>query len=245
MTRLLVLLPVLLCFASPAAKAQPATVPADSAAATGPLQKAISLYHRAIGNQAGIYSGTEYVDYKYQTEGHPYFKSKHWGEGEVEYDGMLYSKVLMLYDIVNEAVVVAQLDHVESLSNKITIDLDRVEYFSLQGHHFVRLEQDSAAMTMPAGFYDLLYAGNTKVVAKRQKATKKEVGVLVYSEEDKFYIRRGGQYHQVKSKASVLKVFREHRKQLAKAMREHNISFKDNREQAIVWVAAHYDSLRH
>ena len=245
MTRLLVLLPLLFCFASPAAKAQRAAVPTDSSAANAPLQKAISLYHHAIGNQAGIYSGTEYVDYRYQTEGHPYFKSQHWGEGTVVYDGMQYSKMLMLYDIVNEAVVVAQLDHAESLSNKIKVDLDRVEHFSLQGHHFVRLEQDSAAMTMPAGFYDLLYAGNTRVVAKRQKSTKKEVGLLVYKQEDKHYIFRNRQYHQVKSKASVLKVLREHRKELARAIRENNISFKDNREQAIVWVAAHYDTLRH
>lgn len=121
--------------------------------------------------------------------------------------------------------------------------MDRVDAFTFHGHNFARLEPDSAAATMPEGLYDILYTGNSKVIAKRHKASKKEVAVLVFSEKDQYYVYKDGQYHAVNSKPSVLKVFRNHRKELSKFLRDNNISFKDDREVAIVHVATQNDML--
>ncbi|WP_018477200.1 hypothetical protein [Pontibacter roseus] len=235
---------LLFCLVSIAPKAWAISSTSDSTATKSPLYHAISKYHEAIGSQASLFKGAEYLDYKYQTEGHPFFLMNHWGEGCIEFDGMEYAGVAMLYDVVDEAVVVALQNVSEGIFSKIRVDLDRVQRFTFKGHTFVRLEQDSAAAGMATGFYDMLYTGDSKVVAKRHKATKKEVALLVYSVDDSYFIRKDNQYHAVKSKASVLKLFKEHKKELSKYLRDNGINFKGDREHAIVRLAAQYDILQ-
>lgn len=242
MIRILFFLPILLGMVCNTAFAQNDYQVSDSTHTLTPLDHAIKHYYDAFGNQAALYNGTEYIDYKFQTEGHPFFLSNHWSEGTVYFDGMRYPGVLMLYDIVDEAVVIALQNTSESLFNKIRIDLDRVQSFSMKGHEFVRLAEDSGA-NMEKGFYDLLYAGDSKVVAKRAKTAKKEVALLIYKQHDRFFIKKDGLFHPVKNKASVLKLFKEHKRELAGYLRDNKINFNDNRDFAIVSLAKQYDLL--
>lgn len=60
---------------------------------------------------------------------------------------------------------------------------------------------------------------------------------------DKLYIRKDGVYHQVSSKRSVYKVFKDKKKQLQKFTSTRRLKFRKQKEETILALASYYDSL--
>src|SRR5699024_9578789 len=96
-------------------------------------------------------------------------------------------------------------------------------------------------------FYELLYAGPSKVLALHMKARQDEIqGMEVnirYDERHRYFILHKGKYHPVKSKKSVLSIFSDQKHALKSAIRKNKINFKGNRENALSKSAELYDSL--
>jgi hypothetical protein len=227
--------------------AQGKSAQADTSHQASAVGHAVSVYHQAMSQQAHLFNGSEYLDYNQPKRGHQFFKTREWEDGTITYDGIVYPKLPMLYDLVKDLVVIGHFDETGTSLN-IRLNKERVQRFTLQGHTFVRIVGDSSNSTsVAAGFYDLLYDGQVKVLAKRQKKYQQSVEdrhvILVFSSKDRYYIRVGDQYHLVKSKGSALKVFQEHRKELVRYLRQHKHNFSDDRELALVALAEQYDAL--
>ncbi|MFC6997384.1 hypothetical protein [Rufibacter roseus] len=219
------------------ASSTPAVPPADSSQIS--LQPIAALYHAAMGQQAHVFNGSEYFGYTLRTKGHQFFGSDVWADAVVTYDGIAYSGIPFMYDIVNQALIVVRPDE-KGTPIKTQIDASRVSQFTLQGHRFMKVNK---AENLASGFYEVLYSGNVQVLARREKTSLKQNAEISFSDKNTYYILKDGQYHQVKSKGSVLKVLSDQKAELNKSLKERSISFGQNRELALVTMAQVYDSL--
>ncbi|WP_205503328.1 hypothetical protein [Rufibacter psychrotolerans] len=205
----------------------------------------VSLYQQATQPEAHLFNGPEYVDYRrLYREGHQFFLQDQKATGAVHYDGDWYQEVPLLYDVVTDEVVLVKNGVLlqKLVSEKLTA-------FLLQGHHFVRhvAPDTAAAATLPTGFYDLLHDGPTQLLVKRKKLKEHVVEdnreVEKYKPDDKFYIQKDNRYHQVKTGKSVYRVFQDKKKELKKHARSQKLKFRRQREQAILALVIHYNSL--
>ena len=84
--------------------------------------------------------------------------------GAIDYDGVLYRNVPMLYDIYSDKVVVLLYNHY----SKFSLLKERVKSFDFLDHHFVNIRADSiknniALNMVSPGYYDELYKGKLQV----------------------------------------------------------------------------------
>ncbi|GAB3246416.1 hypothetical protein GCM10027347_01260 [Larkinella harenae] len=213
----------------------------DSSFREQAIRYAHNRYVRSVPDQARIYTGAEYVGHRPTIKGHPYLDSL-WQTGTIMYDGIVYENIRILYDLVNDVVVVPHIDSVY----RIQLQSIKVNRFSIPNHSVVRLVRDTVNnLGLRTGFYDQLYDGRTKVLAKRVKTIKTDFVQNTVKEEyltgDSFFIGKNGVFYPVKSKKSVFKLLAEHKKELRKYLRDNRIRFAENREVAIVKLAQHYD----
>lgn len=204
---------------------------------------AINLYYRSLGEQSPIYTGSEYLESAISLqEGHVFFETNSFTEGSVEVDGMLFSGVPILYDIVKDQLVVQHY----SKAFKINLPIERVEYFTLSGHTFIRVIHDSAN-EIKSGFYDRLYSGKTQVLARREKKLK-EVSTSYQAtnavlERTVYYIKSNDRYHVIKSMHSLLSVFKNKKKEVQQYLNKNKIKYKRNPEKAMAIAAEYYDRI--
>lgn len=201
------------------------------------------LYAQSIGVESHLYNGVLYKEYNAHTsdEGIPYFRTEDWQDGSVFYDGELYEDVPMIYDLVQEKIVI------EHGYGGIKLELinEKIKYFTLSGHTFVRLVADSSRSPIRTGFYDLLYDGKAKCLAKLQKTYNEEIVsrelLIKFRENNRYFIVLNGRYYQVKGKSSILSVLEDRAADIRKFIRKNKIKFKGDRGQAIAKVVRYYD----
>ncbi len=202
----------------------------------------ISLFEKDIKEQSRLYNGTEHLDYLSHHGEHPYYGIDDWSFGDVVYDDELYHHVPLFYDLRLDRIVT---EHPLS-GSKIELISKKVSGFSINGHQFVRLMQDEGKVIGEA-FYEQLYHGKTSVYARREKFLHEKVEfkeiVASFEEKTRIYIYKDGIYHHVKSKGSVLDVFRDHQQEMKALLKKKNIRFKTSREIAIAGMAEGYDAL--
>ncbi|MFC5411312.1 hypothetical protein ACFPMF_18465 [Larkinella bovis] len=218
--------------------------PADSAFRAHAIQYAHTSYVRSTKDQARFYNGAEYVGHLSRIKGHPYLDSL-WQVGTLTYDGVTYQNVGLQYDLVNDVVVVTHIDSVY----RIQLQSIKVSRFSIPNHTVVRIVNDTTTrdIGLRTGFYEQLYDGRSKVVARRVKTIKTDYSQNVvkeeYLSENNYYIGKNGRYFPVKTKRSVLNLLADQKKLLRKYMRENRINFRANRETALVKLTQQYDAL--
>jgi len=197
------------------------------------------LYTQGMKGQLPLYNGSRYHDYQPLQDEHPYFLNDDWQEGSVLYNGNRYAAVALLYNIFTDEVI---LENYNGGSMTLLI-AERVQSFSLGDRTFIRLDNE----LVKTGFYEILYDGDIKVYAKRIKEFSETISsaeiVRTFNEKVKYFILRDGRYYPVKSKGSVFDLFKDHKKELARYMRDTNLSFKKNREHTLVKLTEYYTGL--
>jgi hypothetical protein len=230
------LLMALSCFAQPAP---------DTSFLTLSKHHIVSLYQDAIGGQSRLYNGSKYEAPEHSYEQHPYFLSIDWITGSLYYDGERFDEVPLMYDLLNNALVT---EHYPS-GHAIQLVDAKLERFSIDRHTFEKIDNESVANSLPAsGFYDILHAGETKLVARRQKFMREEIVSnrieTNYEPRNRYFILRNGVFFPVKSKGSALKLMADKKQELKRFLKEKKLPFSKNRELLLKGMAEHYDTLR-
>jgi hypothetical protein len=131
---------------------------------------------------------------------------------------------------------------------RIVLSGEKIQYFSLRGHFFVRLIQDSVNEALvKTGFYERLYAGRVIAYAKRQKKAEERIvdnnaGVKI-EEADRYLVERNGIFFPVRNQKTLLAAFRDKKKDLRRYLRTNAISFHKNSENTIIAASKYYDQL--
>ncbi|MFT2007998.1 hypothetical protein ACMA1I_04925 [Pontibacter sp. 13R65] len=214
----------------------------DTAFLSQARHHALSRYRQAVGEQAHVFNGPEYIQHhKHFFKGHPFFITDSLTQGGVYYDGAWHCPLPLLYDVVTDEVITANQGALQKLLP------EKLKAFRLRGHSFVYLPKDSlAGSSLQPGIYELLYNHATKVYARHSKQAQEfvEKGQMAgtYEPATKYFILKEGRYHPVNSQGSVLKVFEENKKLLKKHLNSRNLKFGKQKQEAIVEAAKFYDT---
>lgn len=202
-------------------------------------------FNEAMGPQSGLYNGVSYDPYDPSITGNPYFmEATSYNPGSVVYDGYLYSNVDMYYDLNKDQVIIALYhSHLQMslLNSKLTS-------FDLLGHHFININA-AAAATVKSGYYDELYDGKVKVLARRTKAIQSEPvagGRMLYyfiKPGTDYFLLRNGVYYPVNSQGDFIDVFKDKHTEIKQFIKTKKIKFRKDRERSMIDIAAYYDQL--
>lgn len=197
-----------------------------------------------MGIEALLYRGSEYVNYDLHIQGHQFFRTDEWQTGTVHAFGQTYPGVRLSYDINLDVLV---LEH-SQLAYALQLPSQKVAWFDLLDHHFIRLQADSTTGSeIITGFYDLRYPGKTTFLVKRRKIFEKSIEDMEVKKwfelAERYFIFKNGTYHRVKRKGSFLKLFPDRKKELKKFIRKNKLHFGQHTEEAILQTAKHYDEL--
>jgi hypothetical protein len=215
----------------------------DTTFLTNAITHTKAIYRDETAGEGPLFNGVQYKELALHNndEGHPYFESDDWIEGSVNYDGGQYDNVLIQYDLITDKVVI---DH--PLSHfKMELIGEKVNAFILNSHKMIRLTPDSTNTTIKPGFYELLYDGKLKVYAKHRKIKQEQYDSdqikFLFDQKTQYYILKDNIYYPVKSKSSVLKVFRNKKVMLRKYLSKNKINFRKNTGLAIAKSAEFYE----
>jgi hypothetical protein len=217
----------------------------DSSSAQLSTSNAIAFYNNFLGEEGHLYNGSEHVPYDFRIKGNPYYLSTLLQPGFVNYNGILYQPVSMAYDIVRDEVTANRFNQ----TFRITLVSEKIAYFSLFNHYFMRIDPDTNNKLITPGFYDRIYDGKIKLFAKREKKIKESVTAeegdqLWFTENDLYFIFRNNKYYAIKDKNDLFDFFKDRKKDLKKYLRKNKIKFKNEPELAILKSVEYYDQLK-
>ena len=211
---------------------------------TLPNSYPVKLYYNAIGENAHIYNGYEYMTPDSRIKGSPYFFTFNLFPGNITYDSSFYQDIPMLYDLVRDLIVIKQLNQ----NFKISLISEKVSSFTFQNHDFIRVNQDSVyGVDMVTGFYERAYTGKSAVLIKRKKIIFETIEYSTssnqYKVQDVYYVAFNGKYVVVTNKKSVLKLFNSKKSQIKSYLRKNKLDFKSDFEKTLIATSRYYDQL--
>lgn len=221
----------------------------DSSYLQASAGQTVANFYKTIGQQSRLYNGHEYLPYDRNIHGTALYPNevKSWEPGEVNYDGIVYRNVPMMYDVYKDVVVVL-------LFNKFSMYIlqnNKVHDFTFDSHHFIRVDADSLNNNnsgLATGFYDQIYGGKIEILARREKNIQNSSSSAIAIEtffvaHNTYYLRKGNAYYKVGSKKSILNLLKDKKAALQQYVRDNNIEFGDNPEYAMAKIASYYDHL--
>ena len=206
---------------------------------------AISFYRNTVGGNSSLYKGRLYVGFNKLIKGHQFLDTDEWQPGSLFYQGNLYKGVPMLYDIFKDELVIL---HTNGFL-KIQLLKSELDKFTFLNSTFVNIQQKDSLNSLPSsGIYEMIYEGDIAVLVKRRKLIKETIQEMEVKREfeqtNQYYIYKDNNYHEVKRKASVLKVLKEQKKEVRKRLKEEGIKFRRDKELAIVKMVSFYEQAK-
>jgi len=210
----------------------------------GTAANIIGMYYTpALGGQSPLYNGTEYLDYPFTIrEGHPFFESQQFTNGEIYFDGMIFHEVRLCYDLVKDQVLILDFNSI----HKIVLPTNKIEQFTLFDHTFVRIQHDSLNQ-VKSGFYDQLSKGKIALFVKREKKIIEKdefprIDIVVKS-INTYYIRKEAVYYNFKNKTGLLNILHDKKKEILQYFKKNKVRFNDEPERAMKAAVEYYNGL--
>ncbi len=210
------------------------------------VYNALAVYHQAIGDQLGLYNGTQYANYSFTfADGkHPFFNASAFSAGSIVYDGALYTDIHLLYDEVAGVLIFQDSMHRLQLHN------ERVAEFTILDNHFIRLEKEGLNNDdMPSGFYQVLYNGTTQVLKREIKTITQDISSIAVGVvgnvkvKTLYFIKKDNTSFSIKKENDLFDVFKGRENDLQQYIKVHVLRFKKDIDNTLVQVAAYYDQL--
>jgi hypothetical protein len=228
---------------SPAIKISAQKNAEDSAIFKNTFTNSVSIYYQSLGDQSGLYNGTKYAGYPFTfSEGIPFFLSDKQQKGSVEYDGVVFQNVTLLYDDLSDVVVMQDDNH------KIQLLNEKISWFMISGFRFIYLINNGQTSSAPrTGFYNILYTGNVSVLKKEIKTIRE---ILAFSGEEKthvidsktnYYLKQTNDYAIVNTQKELLAVFHNRKKEIQHFIKTNKLNFTKDPDSLLAKVAEYLD----
>ncbi len=223
----------------------------DSTVSNRAMAYAVNLYAQSVRDQTLLYNGSEYKAIPHSPKEHPYFENDQWEWGVIEYNGVIYDQVPLLYDVFTDEVILNYY-HLQLEYIVLRLAQEKIKRFVMRGHTFIRLSVNSTQSGVTLnGFYDLLYDGSVKVLAKRKKRQYRDLSAgagglayatgLAYADKVSYFMYKDGVYFPVKSRRSVMKILQDRKEKVSRLASENNLSFGNDTGAVIAKLASYYD----
>jgi hypothetical protein len=210
---------------------------------------ALRQYHTYVAPEVGLYRGMQYVDYDFTVQkGQPFFGPDSIRYGSVWYNGVGYDNVRMLYDLVKEQLVILDPFNVY----KISLYMDLVDSFALDGHLFIRIRDSLAPSFLRFGYCERIYQGRL-VLLKRERKFMHE-NIMISSDNVRvfidgtisYYFKKDGGYYPVNTRRGLFDILKDRRRSdIKRVIRKSKLKWGADKEQLLQLVAAWYDGANH
>ena len=206
--------------------------PNDSAA----IAKAVALYHDRVGDEAAIYNGRAYQPHDGKLQGgDPYFNSPRSTIGSVTFDGIDYTGIPLLYDVVRNELIVT-----DPKGELLSLYSDKIQQFFIGSYHFLRLNIEGSP-----DFYEVFRAGPFSLMVHRSKLIKEKIEndalQRIITNHDSWFLDINGQYHPFSSENGLLHLLGDKEKTIRQFMRSENIQYIEGPERAAIMLIAYYN----
>ena len=162
---------------------------------------------------------------------------------EIFYDGILYTNIPLLFDIVRQEIVINRYNK----NVRISLFSEKVKYFTLAGHRFENITlAEGKDENISNGIYDIVFDNKTRVLVKRFKRIKNPIKAEdppAFVEEDAFYLQNGDRFYPVENRSSLLSALSDKREYIKIYIRKNKFRFKKNKEKELIMTTAYYSTL--
>jgi hypothetical protein len=225
---------------------------ATASAAEAPVAQSVEavqdLYTASFGAHPELFNGPEYVDYArpyHARTGHQFFLTPEPKTGGVRYNGQYFANQRLTFDVVRDQVVLRQ----PTSPLLLRLVNEKVDYFDIDGHVFVRVVADSATGdAIRTGYFEELNEGRAQLLARRSKRLQEHIYQRQLDVEfvptERLFIKKGGFFYPVKSKSAALRLFADKSKAMQQFLQENKLPFnKKGFEGALLQLTNYYNSL--
>ncbi len=192
-----------------------------------------------------ILSGAEYTSLNYNpSKGHPFFLNSYFTSANIVYEGLEYTNIPLLYDLVQDQVVIGDVNRPNLM---VVLDKAKISQFQVQGHLFVYVQPSESTNTLfKAGHLESLNNGEVKVLVQRTKTPsgrESETNVIItFKEKNTYFLLKDNTYYPIRSKKDAFKVLADRKRELQQFVKQENGSFSKNPEKWLVNVSEFYNS---
>lgn len=225
--------------------AQTPSVP-DSSLYVQAVNNVLQSYKNEVQENLHIFNGTEYLRTGHGVKGTPFFQADSMFSGNVFYDGRFYENIPLHYNLVTDQVIINNY----AKNNQIILVPEKLQYFNVIQHAFVRITADSALPSfIKTGYYDKLYDGKMMVLARRQKLPHIKGTALDneirYDEYTDYFVLLNNIFYRAGDKNAFLSIAGDKKEMIKKYIKDNKLKFKKTREADMVSVAGYYSQLKH
>lgn len=197
---------------------------------------------KLVGYQAALYNGAKYLGYpNYFKETHPFFKVSTPSSGTIQYDGMEYQGINLLYDEYKDIVVLSDQ------SRFIELNTEKITAFTLDGDRFINLNKDYLVRGNKQGIYQVVLDGKIKLLCKEIKSKQEKVvnnELIGIFESNKYYfIVLENQLIPITKKQQLFKLFSSEEEGIRKLISREQLKFRGDKGPAYSKVIAYLNNL--
>jgi len=219
-----------LCLSLSAAAQPPDSIPAARAAI---------FYQSYLGRDAAIYNGIAYQPNYRGTQGFPYFLTPNLVTGTLVYEGLTYTHIPLLYDLVQDNLVIT-----DPKGQPLVVARNKVQQFTLEDHTFLFKPVDKTP-----GFYERLSSGYASLYVRHTKTIEEKVEMAqLYrsiTAHDEYILYKQDHYYPITSGKHLLTLLSDKKKELQKFQHSQHIRFKKDPAAAMQAIVDHYNQLPH
>jgi len=204
-------------------------------------------YLNFIQRQSELYSGREYIGFKEAAKGHQFLHSDLWQSANIVFDGFLYKDIDTRFDIYEQLVLIKHFDENGRMVS-IVPDQKKIKSFTIYDKFYLNMDfLDTVKNSSKVGFLQVIYNGDIKVLAKREKNTVNSSLSNLYKEfreKERYFILKDNELYKISSKRAFLKVVPEYKKPLKKFARKRRMFFSDNKARFLKDMIEQYEFLK-
>lgn len=193
-------------------------------------------YRKIAGDYAALYSNkveAPYISQQYVKL--PYWETNEFRKGIICYEGLLYTDLMLRYDMFNKSLIVVTPE------KRLTLQVDtrKVDYFILDNQKFIPYGDHFAVLLYESPQLQLL---QYVLCMLGDEVEIDEVRYKQFDERMRFFLCKEGKAYNVSSLSSVLKLFPEHKKKLKRFAREQQLYFRERRAEDLAVLISYIDS---
>ena len=194
-----------------------------------------------------LYTGKEELRYPSLIRGHPYLDTDQYRDGDLMYAGRLYSGIRLRLNTHTDELTVLSPHYNDIIVSSDLMEYARLpEYTIIYNREFPKNEVKTGN-ALPSGYYARMATKKYPVYRREVRyPTRSTDGIyveLVFKMQSRLYIYKDGIYHSVRSKGSVLKLFKDKKKELNRYAKQTGLSFGNDRVNAVVALVRYYESI--
>ena len=207
-------------------------------------------YLKKVESYAEIYNGKIEMLYSpKQYNNFPYYFNSDFTEGEITYRKNIYSKQQVRLDLYKEQLIVV----IPEKHYRVVVNPEGLERVSLYGKTFV-WRVSSQKNKLKTGYYMVLFEGkdlglfykenfSPRGSERQDMITGRRISVFDFDKKTQYYVWYKDQYHSVKNKNSIKKLFPQYKKQIDRFLKENRLDFSNNKDYSLTLLSSYCEEL--